>query len=625
MRVKNRRELASLRFLWYNGCINYLMEVGMIKFKQTGEIFSDIFAAKEALLSFAEKTDHKRRQKAELVFDAGEYILEKPIVFDAKTNPSLANVEISFMCENGKSLFTSEYTLDKNKLKKSGNYYIYQFEADENGNFPRVRDFYVDGKRIPMCRSEKFIHAFAFARNKERLCEENLEGIYIPKEAAQALPEGDLGALEVLIHMEWEFYILHPVAIDMAREKYDENGNRHVLMKMDEREYPDYVDGVNRCLQPKNRAFFFMNHPAFLSEDTFCYDHHTGVLCYCPGAELGDKLTVPRLNTLLFLKGVSEITLENLAFRGISDQFVCDNGYLSHQANIEKRVMKKIEDAAVYAQNTGGFTVKNCEFRDMNTNGILMVGDCARVCIEGCRFENIGMSAISIGDPIRVGQHPRICSYDVRVENNFLRRIGFDFPSAPAIDIFRVDGLSICHNTIEYCAYSGISAGWEWGLQPYALGEMINIRDAEIAYNRILHHMQILNDGGAIYMVGSNSRKEYRRYFNFMHDNFAFRDEPRRTVRGYYLDGSSTNWHIWDNVTSGTQRPVFSQFVVPEQYTWNNLLDDTYTTDEVHAENHAPERNTILGDVFFAPTLEELYEKYPKAKAIFENSGCRLS
>ena len=64
MRVKNRRELASLRFLWYNAGINYLMEVGMIKFKQTGEIFSDIFAAKEALLSFAEKTDPKKRQKA---------------------------------------------------------------------------------------------------------------------------------------------------------------------------------------------------------------------------------------------------------------------------------------------------------------------------------------------------------------------------------------------------------------------------------------------------------------------------------------------------------------------------------------------------------------------------------
>ena len=267
--------------------------------------------------------------------------------------------------------------------------------------------------------------------------------------------------------------------------------------------------------------------------------------------------------------------------------------------------------------------MKNCQFRNMNANGLLMVGACARISVTGCRFEDIGMSAVSIGDPIRVGQHPRICSFDVKVEYNYLRRIAFDFPSAPAIDIFRVDGLSICHNTIESCAYSGISVGWEWGLQPYALGEMINIRDAEIAYNRILHHMQILNDGGAIYVVGSNSRKEYRRYFNFIHDNFAYRDEPRRTVRGYYLDGSSTNWHVYDNVTSGAQRPLFAQFVVPEQYTWNNLLENNYSTDKVHLENHAPERNTILGTVFLEPTMEALAQKHPKVKDIYEHSGCR--
>jgi hypothetical protein len=32
------------------------MEANMICFKQTGEIFSDIFAAREAVLSFAKKT-----------------------------------------------------------------------------------------------------------------------------------------------------------------------------------------------------------------------------------------------------------------------------------------------------------------------------------------------------------------------------------------------------------------------------------------------------------------------------------------------------------------------------------------------------------------------------------------
>jgi hypothetical protein len=133
--------------------------------------------------------------------------------------------------------------------------------------------------------------------------------------------------------------------------------------------------------------------------------------------------------------------------------------------------------------------------------------------------------------------------------------------------------------------------------------------------------MQILNDGGAIYVVGCNCDKEYTKYFNFMHDNFAYRDAPRRTVRGYYLDGSSTSWHVYDNVTSGTHRPMFAQFIVPSEYTWYIRMDNTYTTDKVNPEAHAPERNTILGEVFFAPTLEELFRKYPKVKQIVDHSG----
>ncbi len=594
----------------------------MICFKQTGEQFSDIFAAREAILSFAESAKPGNRERAELIFDAEEYVLPKPLIFDGEKNPALANISLALACDKGMARFTSEQILDLRNFQKKENFYIYRFERDENGEFPRFRDLYADGRRVPMCRSAAFVHAFPFARNKERLCEENLEGIYIPEEALDCLPD-DFGAMEFLICIEWEFFIMHAVSVDRARVRYDENGKRHVLLKLNGEEHTEYVKGVNRSLQPQNRTFFFMNHPAFLTEDSFCYDSRTGVLCYRPKGSLEGNFSVPRLHQLFSFVGMDGVTLENLTFRGISDQYVCDHGFLSHQANIDKREMKKLEEAAVFTRNVSGLTANNCKFCDMNTNGILMIGTCARIRITDCHFENIGMSAVSIGDPVRVGQHPRICSYDIRVENNFLHRIGFDFPSAPAIDIFRVDGLSICRNTIESCAYSGISVGWEWGLQPYALGEMINIRDAEIAYNRICHHMQILNDGGAIYVVGSNARKEYQRYFNFMHDNFAYRDAPRHTVRGYYLDGSSTNWHVYNNVTSGAHRPVFAQFAVPAQYTWNNLLDDTYSTDEVPLENHAPERNTVLGNVFLAPTLNKLFEDYPKAKEIFENSGCR--
>ena len=594
----------------------------MICFKQTGEQFSDIYVARDAVLSFAKNVVSVKREMAELVFDDGEYILSKPLIFDAHAEPAFARISLTLSCEDGMASFTSAQTLDALDFQKKGSTYIYRFERDENGEFPRIRDAYLNGKRIPLCRSASFVHAFPFEPNKERLCEENLEGIYIPEEAIACLPDGDFGPMEFMIYVEWEFHVLHAVSVDKTRVRYDENGKRHVLLKIREDELHAYVKGVNRCLQPKDREFFFMNHSSLLTENSFCYDCRTGILCYRPAGDWEGEFSVARLDQLFSIVDMDGITLENLAFHGVSERYVCDHGYLSHQANIEKRLMKKVETAAVFMRDVRGFHAKNCKFYSMNTNGILMIGVCARIRIADCHFEDIGMSALSIGDPIRVGQHPLVCAYDIVVENNFLRRIGFDFPSAPAIDIFRVDGLSVCHNTIEYCAYSGISVGWEWGLQPYALGEMINIRDAEIAYNRILHHMQILNDGGAIYVVGSNSRKENRRYFNFMHGNFAYRNKPRRTVRGYYLDGSSTNWHVYDNVTSGTHRPMFAQFIVPTEFTWNIRMDDTYTTDSVHMETHAPERNTILGDVFYAPTLDELFEKYPKSKEIFEKSGC---
>jgi len=595
----------------------------MIYFRQTGETFSDIYEAREAVLSFSEKVESGKREQAELIFDDGSYVLEKPIVFDTSENPALANISLSFVCESGKARFTSQQILHTDGFKKEGKYYTYRFEKNENGEFPRIRDFYVNGKRVPMCRSCGFVHAFPFAPNKERICDENLEGIYVPEEALSCLPDSDFGVMEFLIHMEWEFYLLHVLSVDKTRVKYDENGNRHILLKMNEEELYGYVKGINGCLQPKDRTFFFLNHPNFLTENSFCYNHQTGVLCYRPVGELNGTLSVPRSDRLFSFARMDGVTLENVEFTGISEAYVSDHGFLSGQANIEKREGKKLEAAAIFARDIRRFSARNCKFYDMNTNGILVVGNASGIHVRDCRFENIGMSAVSIGNPVCVGAAPKACSYDVRIENNFLHRIGFDFPSAPAIQVFRVDGLSICHNSIEYCAYSGISAGWEWGLQPYVLGEMVNIRDAEIAYNRILHHMQILNDGGAIYVVGCNCNKEYTKYFNFMHDNFAYRDAPRRTVRGYYLDGSSTNWHVYENVTTGTHRPMFAQFIVPTEYTWNVRMDHIYTTDFVNPDTHAPERNTILGDVFFEPSLEELFEKYPKAKKIFERSGCK--
>ena len=234
------------------------------------------------------------------------------------------------------------------------------------------------------------------------------------------------------------------------------------------------------------------------------------------------------------------------------------------------------------------------------------------------------MSAIVIGNRTTAWEKPENRNFDIEITNNRLHTIGFDYPAAGGIYISTVDGLRILHNTIEKTAYSGMTVGWGWSRVHYSLGEKVNIRDAEIAYNKIIDFMQTLRDGAAIYVLGANCAWGNTRHFNFMHDNYAERElYVDHSKRGYYMDGSSTNWEVYNNVIFGVRLPIFSQFHVPEQYTHHNYIHDIYTDYPIDPGNHAPERDTIVENcIYVAEGKEKLFEIYPKAKDIFEASGC---
>jgi hypothetical protein len=594
----------------------------MIYLKQTGEKFSDIYAAREAVLRLARGGEEKKRKRAELVLDPGEYVLSRPLVFSEKENTGLWRTAVSFSCENGRAVFTSEKELPISEFEKTGDHYTYRFPKDEKGEYPRLGDLWADGARVPKCRSREFTHAFAFSEDNKRDNRENLAGIFVPEEAAMMLTDAEACAAEITLHVEWEFFILHVIGVDTSHTRYDEHGGKHVLLRIKPDELYAYVTKMNPYLNPKDREFYLGNCPSLLSEGSFCYDAETGVLCYRPRGEMPKKLAVATLEKLFVFEEMDGIYFKNIDFTGVTDKYTCKKGFLSHQACVEKRLENKAEEAAIFARDVRRVSIDRCGFYELGAGGVLMLGELAMIYVRNSRFENIAMSALSIGNPTRASREKRNCSFDVRVENNYLKNIGFGFPTAPAINIFRVDGVSICRNTIDHCAYSGVSVGWEWGMLRYALGEMINIRDAEISHNRILHHMEVLRDGGAIYVVGSNCTVENTRFFNFMHDNFAYRDNVKRTVRGYYLDGSSSNWHVYDNVVSGAQRPAFAQFIVESEYTHNNLVENTYTTEPMDEENHCPERNTIFKGTKTEESLDALFREYPRAKEIYENSGC---
>ena len=137
--------------------------------------------------------------------------------------------------------------------------------------------------------------------------------------------------------------------------------------------------------------------------------------------------------------------------------------------------------------------------------------------------------------------------------------------------------------------------------------------------------MDVLHDGAAIYVVGANCHRGYTRQINFMHHNFALRNEVVHGRHAYYLDGSSSNWEVYENVTPAAHHSVFSQFNVPSQYTWHNYIHDIYSTTEIPEKNTVPERDMRVWDCYVVSEgLEALFEKYPKAKEIYEESGCKL-
>ena len=190
----------------------------MLYLRETNETFSNVYEAKEAILRFSRGYSASKKARATLVFEGGEYILPYPLVFSAKETPELENIYISLVCESGKARFSSLQALDTSKFKNCGDYYTYTFERDENGKFPLLRELYLSGKRLPICKSGFFTHAFAFNEENGRNCPENLEGIYVPEQAAALLSRGELGSAEITLYVEWEFFTLHIEGIDETRE-----------------------------------------------------------------------------------------------------------------------------------------------------------------------------------------------------------------------------------------------------------------------------------------------------------------------------------------------------------------------------------------------------------------------
>lgn len=500
---------------------------------------------------------------------------------------------------------------------RENDYFVYQFQADSEGKMPVFHDFYDDGKKIPLCRSR-------YTRLQEHFEDgqdpKQLQGLYVEEELIKevAFPA------EFHIYFEWEYHMIHAIGAEKENTVI-QDGKTYVLVKFKQDELEDLFRFQHPSLSLEKRLVFFGNHPAMLQEGTWAYDLEQGKLYYAPEQGVVKAPAYSVTKTLIQITNSSNVHMEGLHFTGTGCIEPAEYGYFSGQANTEYRY-GVMPCSAVLLQDTEHISIKGCVFEELGSNGVQSLETLRGLSVRECKFFNIAMSAIVVGN--RRGPWKALpCSHDCEILYNEICGIGMEFPTCPGIVFAKIDGLKILHNTIRNVAYSGISLGWSWGVARFELDEDANIKDVEIAYNWIEDFMKLLRDGGAIYVVGGNSKITYTKLFNSMHDNVAIRPldtEEQNCSRGYYLDQAASNWHVYQNIIAGAIRPLFVQYVILTQPCYNNLVQNTYSTTPISEQNHAPERNIIVQDSYVEADLDTLLKKYPQARTIYENAGCVL-
>ncbi len=604
----------------------------------------------DAAFAYAENKIMQATVKTDVTLDVseGSYSLSKTIVFDGD---KINNRDYSFTMKGAgadKTVLTSEVAIDADDLDDYGDgQYAYQLPETSkiNGVYPSVRDFYVDGRMITMAKSSSYTMAYDIVEDDERV-------IYLDAKIFEGMSSEDIKGAELWIENVWNILCVHLEGFEMSNTKSDKNGNILYAATVRESDWNVLTNagstGTNYYDTLEGNAYWVQNSTYFLTpenENTFVYDIENGVFYVQLSSSVDVEsitLSYPVLNTLLSLQDVKNVKIDGVGFTGTTNTFVTDNHYVSGQAGSICTVTGEYFEgflpyAAVFVEDVNGMEIKNCLFNQLGTDGVNFRGAVDKVSILDNSFTNIAGTAIRLaeiaGSSYDNAYDEKTHKCDIVINNNYINGTGVRYLSSPAIQIGHVKNLKLTHNTILNSAYSAISVGWGWRV---ISDEAINIYNAEIAYNYIEGFMERLADGGAIYVVGGNASFDWKGTFNDIHDNFCVVTEDTKTnnYTVIYLDGSSTNWAVENNVIRAIEdsspKMHFINFqTVGGQQVFNCTANDNYVvgiTDATLIFGNALAAGddyglSQSGNVAVA-NYQSLETQYASALTIISSSGC---
>ncbi len=314
-----------------------------------------------------------------------------------------------------------------------------------------------------------------------------------------------------------------------------------------------FKDASDIPWQPINDPNYIQNVYEFLdSEGEFYFDSVAQKIHYVPATGIDPNtlsIIMPKLDKLFDIHGVDAnpvygLTLKNIGFQYTSylrphliGQPDLQAGYIIDpdmvQVHNHDNVVKT--PSGLEASYVEGMRVSGCNFTQMSAGALdLDIGVAGSTVINNT-FSSIGASAIQVGNARERDAHPEATvmydkgvfktgiapdmgrvTHDIYVFSNSITDMGLVFKGSIGILVGYAQDVTLSHNTLKKASYSGISAGWGWGIwdqggsasyrdngnRYYVFDTPSIVERYVIEYNNISSTMQRLHDGGSIYTLG---------------------------------------------------------------------------------------------------------------------------
>ncbi len=270
----------------------------------------------------------------------------------------------------------------------------------------------------------------------------------------------------------------------------------------------------------------------------------TGVLSYwpLPGEQMETiEVIAPVLPELLRLAGnadegqfVEHVTLRGLAFQH-ADWVLAPQGNSSTQAAVEV-------PAAVMADGAGNCAIEGCEVAHVGTYGIWFRRGCKDCRIQQNRLRDLGAGGVRVGEA-KMAATDAAESSRILVDNNHIFDGGHVYAAGVGVWVAQSSENQISHNDIHDLLYSGISIGWNWGLEPNRTHHNV------VEFNHVHDLVHgVLSDAGLIYCLGVSPGSVIRH--NVFHDLWPYSAPPLGW--GIYLDAQCGSYTVENNLVYNT-------------------------------------------------------------------------